>query len=273
MAAGKDVYVETPAANTIRRINAMLDAHKKSNRVVQIGTEQRSRDHFAEAKRIIDSGVLGTIRHVAIVQPGRYDSSGGADHVDVAHWFMNADHKIPDKTAAVGLFLDTQNPDMDQVPGTFSISWEYDNFVMTFANGEVPRPYDDIGGSGTFFIGSNGSLQVNRLGYAMRPPLPRPIRTSEPLPSPAGAAGAAAARGGTAAGTKVYLNPRIGIEKDHPLDAHVRNFLDCMRSREKPNADMEIGYHSALPCLLALEAMQQNRVLGWDAAARRSKPS
>jgi hypothetical protein len=34
---------------------------------------------------------------------------------------------------------------------------------------------------------------------------------------------------------------------------------------------MEIGYNSALPCLLALEAMQQNRVLAWDAATRKSK--
>jgi hypothetical protein len=39
----------------------------------------------------------------------------------------------------------------------------------------------------------------------------------------------------------------------------------------KTNAPMEIGYNSALPALLALEAMQQNKVLGWDAAARKTK--
>ena len=93
---------------------------------------------------------------------------------------MNADNKIPRKTAAVGLFLNTQNPDPEQVPDTFSISWEYDNFVMTFANGEVPRPQDDIEGWGTFFIGGNGSLQVNRMGYALRPPVPRTIRKVRP---------------------------------------------------------------------------------------------
>ena len=37
------------------------------------------------------------------------------------------------------------------------------------------------------------------------------------------------------------------------------------------NAPLEVGYNSALPCVLALEAMQQNRVLGWDATARKSK--
>jgi predicted dehydrogenase len=329
--AGKDVYVEKPAANTVERINAMLDAYKKSNRVVQIGTQQRSGDHFAEAKQIIDSGVLGNIRHVAVVQPGNYTNSRqqpqpiperldwnmwqllklplgaleqpfslnrlgfrawyeygsglvgdrGAHHVDVAHWFMNADTKIPKKTAAVGLFLNTQDPDPQMVPDTFSISWEYDNFVMTFANGEVPRPQDHLEGWGTFFIGGNGSLQVNRMGYVLRPPVARTVRKQGSLPPPtagtanpsAGPAPATAPRGGgTPVEMKLYLNPRGGVDEDHPLDVHVRNFLDCIKSRQKPNADMEIGYNSALPCLLALEAMQQNKVLGWDAAARRSRP-
>jgi hypothetical protein len=44
-----------------------------------------------------------------------------------------------------------------------------------------------------------------------------------------------------------------------------------MKSRQKPNADMEIGYHAALPCLLALEAIAKGKVLGWDAASRSSK--
>ena len=44
-----------------------------------------------------------------------------------------------------------------------------------------------------------------------------------------------------------------------------------MKSRQKPNADMEIGYYAALPCLLALESMKQGKPLGWDAAARKSK--
>jgi hypothetical protein len=70
---------------------------------------------------------------------------------------------------------------------------------------------------------------------------------------------------------KMYVNPRGGVEEDYPLDAHTRNFLDCIKSRQKPNADMEIGYHAALPCLLALESLQQGKPLGWDEAGRKSK--
>ena len=52
---------------------------------------------------------------------------------------------------------------------------------------------------------------------------------------------------------------------------HTRNFLDCVKSRNrKTNASREVGYNSALPRLLALEAMAQNKVLAWDPAARKS---
>ena len=72
MAAGKDVYVEKPISNSIPRINAMLDAYTKTNRVVQVGTHQRSWDHFIEAKKLLDSGVLGAVNHVVIQQGGNY---------------------------------------------------------------------------------------------------------------------------------------------------------------------------------------------------------
>ena len=359
IAAGKDVYVEKPASNSITRINAMLDAYSKSDRVVQVGTQQRSWDHFIEAKKLLDTGVLGVVSHVVICQPNSYarpkeDSqpvpagldwdlwqmnakaigatplgapdrpfkptrlgfrawyeygSGmvgdwGAHHVDVANWFMNADAKQPLKTAAVGSFITVPDADPEMVPDTYSISWLYDTHALTFQNSVVARPNfadekaPDIEGWGVYFIGQRGSLQVNRMGYALRPNVPAtPNRVGPPPPPTAGNASAGSApaapaggapgapgqgggrRGGAGGGAalppielKVYINPRGGVEEDYPLDAHTRNFLDCVKSRNrKTNASMEIGYNSALPCLLALEAMQQNRVLAWDAATKKSK--
>jgi predicted dehydrogenase len=340
--AGKDVYCEKPASNTVARINAMMDAYTKTNRIVQIGTHQRSWDYFADAKKVIDSGVLGTISHVSIIQPGTYArpkeaeqpvpaglnwdlwqmdapkrafkpsrlgfrawyayGSGligdwGAHHVDVAHWFMNADNKQPLKTFANGAFLAVPDADPEMVQDTFSISWLYDNFLMTFANGEVYNP-EGIENWGVFFIGNRGSLQVNRQGWAVRPVVGHIVRKQGPPPPPTaggvslGAGGAAIAPGGAPGGgapgggggrgggrggnqppidAKMTVNPKGGVEEDYPLDVHTKNFLDCVRSRQKPNAPMEVGYNSALPCLLALESLQSGKALGWDAQARKSK--
>jgi hypothetical protein len=69
----------------------------------------------------------------------------------------------------------------------------------------------------------------------------------------------------------MYINPRGGVEEDYPLDAHTRNFLDSVKSRQKPAADMEIGYNSALPCLIALESLKAGKAMGWDAAKRATK--
>ena len=83
---------------------------------------------------------------------------------------------------------------------------------------------------------------------------------------------AAAAAAGTAVEGTTYINPRGGVEEDYPLHAHTRDFLDKLKVRNrKTNASMEIGYNSALPALLALEAMKDNKVLGWDPVAKKSK--
>jgi hypothetical protein len=181
---------------------------------------------------------------------------------------------------------------------------------MTFANGVMARPAgSDIEGWGVFFVSGRGSLQVNRMGYALRPAVPTTQRKQGTPPPPtagnvnlgAGPAPAApaaagpgapgAGRGGRGGGApagpggpggpavdpnapildyQLYINPRGGVEEDYPLDAHTRNFLDCLKSRNKPNATMEIGHNSALPCLLALESLKQGKILGWDAAKRQA---
>jgi len=342
ISAGKDVYCEKPASNTVPRINAMLDAYNKGKQIVQVGTHQRSWDHFIEAKKIVDSGVLGKISHVTILQPGSYSrakeaeqpvpagldwdmwqgdapkrgykpsrlgfrawyeyGSGmvgdwGAHHVDVGLWFMNADGKAPLVTFANGARFTVPDADSEQVPDTFSISWKFDNFMMTFANA-VPATADGIEAWGNYFIGDRGWLHVNRQGWQIGPQVAPVQRKQGPPPPPTaggvtlgaggvsiapgapgggrggrGGGGGRGAGGGGAAAVeaKMYVNPRGGVEEDYPLDVHTRNFLDCVKSRQKPVAPLEIGYSSAVPCLIALESMQLVKPLGWDAAKRMTK--
>ena len=63
-AAGKHVYVEKPLANSIGEINVMMDAARKYKRLVQVGQQQRSGDHWKSAIKFVQSGKLGTIRQV-----------------------------------------------------------------------------------------------------------------------------------------------------------------------------------------------------------------
>ncbi len=62
--AGKDVYVEKPISVTVHEGQMMVKAARKYNRVVQVGTQQRSGKHFQEAKDIVQSGRLGSISYV-----------------------------------------------------------------------------------------------------------------------------------------------------------------------------------------------------------------
>ena len=47
-------------------------------------------------------------------------------------------------------------------------------------------------------------------------------------------------------------------------DLHVDNFLECVKSRQKPNSDIEVGFYATLPCVLALRSMRLRRALTFD---------
>jgi hypothetical protein len=51
---------------------------------------------------------------------------------------------------------------------------------------------------------------------------------------------------------------------------HVRNFLDSVKSRQKPVCDTETGFYSTLPCLLAIVSVKEGRTVKWDGRAART---
>jgi len=64
--AGKDVYLEKPLGNSIGEGRYVIEAAKKYNRIVQIGTQQRSQEHYRKAAQIVQSGKLGDISEVKV---------------------------------------------------------------------------------------------------------------------------------------------------------------------------------------------------------------
>lgn len=64
--AGKDVYVEKPLAHNIKEGRAMVEVARRSGRIVQAGTQQRSAEHYQQIARLIQSGAIGPVHYVRI---------------------------------------------------------------------------------------------------------------------------------------------------------------------------------------------------------------
>ncbi|MBI3680334.1 MAG: Gfo/Idh/MocA family oxidoreductase [Acidobacteria bacterium] len=292
--AGKDVYVEKPVSNTIEAALKMVEAARQYNRVVQVGLQQRSWKHFQECARLIQDGYIGQVSHAVMIfgggytsppepaqtppsdldwdmfqgpaprrpyKPSRqrrwrsyYDYGGGlvtdwgVHLVDVAHWYLNA--RTPLLTSASAQYVRVECPERDQVPDAFVVSWQYDNCVMSFTNAVMANPEFELWGN--YFHGSAGTLLVNRTGYQVRPNPPRRMPPGAPPPPPP-------------------IEPKSYLQRGGDATAlHTRNFLDCIKSRQKPVCDMDTGFQSTLPCLVGVLAIRHGRSFAWD--GKTAKP-
>ena len=232
----------SPPRTTIPRINAMLDAYKKGKQVVQVGTHQRSWDHFIEAKKMLDSGALGNVTQVVITAAGLLRAAeggrgAGAGRARLGHVAGSARRRsrssragsasAPGTTTAAAWSRDwgAHHVDVAQLvherrrarrrsrrwrtahsspcrtpiprwcPDTFSISWQYDNFLMTFANGEALHRRTRSRTGACSSSATAASLQVNRQGYAVRPVV-APVRNKVGPPPPPTAGGVTLGAGG-----------------------------------------------------------------------------
>jgi predicted dehydrogenase len=298
MAAGKDVYVEKPLSNTVERSVEALRAYQGSKRIVQLGTQQRSGALFQEAAKIVQEGQLGKVTHAVIQFPGSgygtpaepvapvpdglnwdlfqgpaprrpfktarlrwrgwWDYGGGlitdwgVHLTDVVLWYLNAQRVAPLLTSGCAQYVNFDNPDRDQSPDAFSVAWQYPDFLMTFTNAVVQDW--EFARQGNFFFGPGGSLLIHRAGYEVRP---TPGWTAPASASPASKPAAPP-------------QPRRVPWRENDADGtsstalHTRNFLDCVKSRQKPVSDLEIGFYATLPCLLGVMAVREGRAFKWD---------
>jgi hypothetical protein len=127
------------------------------------------------------------------------------------------------------------------------IAWQYDNFVMSFTNAYMPQ-LDYPADQGDYFYGNRGVLHINRQSYTYRP---LPSRGQAPPFE--------------AFNTKF---PYVGKPSD---SAHIRNWLDCIKSRGTPITDVETGFYSTLPLLMGVLAVRYGKTYYWDDQAKEAK--
>ncbi len=309
--SGKDVYVEKPISHNVKEGRAMVHAARTFDRVVQVGTQQRSGLHFQEAMRIVQSGVLGRIHRVHAwnvgnaapaglgrpadgppptgldwdrylgpapvvpFNPNRFifqfrwfwDYAGGmmtdwgVHLLDLVLWGMK--QGAPKTVYAVGgnFVLD----DNRETPDTIDAVYEFPGFVCTYSN-RTGNAYNGAGrGYGVEFYGTDGTLFLDRGGFEVIPetagsteaPTPSYLAEQESTPP----VWKREWRGASKARTEGMRAPT----SDQNL-SHIRNFLDCMRSRTRPNSDIELGHLSTAMCLLGNVSYRTGHKLTYDAA-------
>ena len=98
--AGKDVYVEKPVGHNVAEGQAMIRAARKTNKIMAVGTQQRSSSHFQKAVEIVRSGKLGKIfwvqtwnyENISPIGMGKYPDCEAPSYVDYERWLGPAPH-------------------------------------------------------------------------------------------------------------------------------------------------------------------------------------
>lgn len=303
-AAGKDVYVEKPLTLFIREGRWMVNVARRYKRVVQVGTQQRSGPHYHEARRLIQNGRLGKLVSVQCnffrnVTPGFgnpppdlnydmwlgpsplrtynpnralyhfrwfWDYSGGqmtnlgAHSLDTIHWIAGVKGPTAITSAGGRHFL----KDNCETPDVQDTIIEYPGFHAICQIRECAAGFGKVGMAGIELHGDKGSMVLGRDGYEILPNKKEnptnivarimgghPVGGPQPVP---------------VAREDYWTEPAkdtSGDTKDQCV-RHVRNFLDCVKSRKEPNSDLESGHRVTSVCHLANISMKVGRKLRWD---------
>jgi predicted dehydrogenase len=191
----------------------------------------------------------------------------GVHLTDIALLAMKADGKSPIHTAASSQYVGFPK-DLEQFPDVFTATWEYDDFLMTFTN--IQLPSTDFPTNGNYFYGTRGVLHVNRSGYRILPQPQRGGAAGGEAGARAGGARAAAAPAAPQAPPPAPIEAKVYRQDEQYNDdphtkAHARNFLDCVKSRKSPAADITgPGFYVTLPCLLGRLAVKEGHAYRWD---------
>jgi predicted dehydrogenase len=188
----------------------------------------------------------------------------GAHHMDIVHWAMGVEAPLA-ACATGGKFCLKDNR---ETPDTFTAVFDYPGFTATYSHRAVNARRLEGRVYGMLFHGSLGTLVVDRSSYEVIPEmkLDRGMLRADAVDELL-----ASLRGERLARGKPQFAPQCKAlrETDISIDpssqeAHVRNFFDCMRSRGRPVADLEIGHRSVTACHLGVIAYKVGRKIRWD---------
>lgn len=291
MEAGADVYVEKPICHTYLEGKAMVRTARRLNRVVQVNTQRRSTPHIVSAREFIRAGNLGRVGVVRAFcyyrmrgnenPPDRDPPDGmnwdfycgpsplvpfnplmhpkgwrkfnefcngilgdmGVHMLDVVRWCL--DLRYPRRVSSTGgIFVERQG--RANTTDTQTVTYDYGDKTVIWEHRAFGRADEPSAGWGINFYGERGTLQVTLDYWEFRPLNGRPRREE----------------------ARTEQSPNRELEPDNIVPAgraHMRNFLECVRSRQRPVADIEEGHISTSLCLLGNASQRLGRSITWDA--------
>jgi predicted dehydrogenase len=289
--AGKDVYVEKPMAHNVREGQAMVAAARKFRRVVQVGTQSRSASYARAAREFIRAGKLGDVHLVRVFNmmdhprvplgpvgaiPGEFDYdlwSGPAAllpyHPNRA-WLNYSEYSVGPIAGDAVHQLDLARFVMGDpaAPGSVSCLGRIDALVDGRDTADTQLA--------TFDYGKFTLLFESALWTPYMKKTPMEIRDSDDVPNWAFNATRVEILGTRGFmylgrhgdGWQVFDANQAAVVSESGRQSdrdHIQNFVDCVRTRELPAADVAVGHASTLLCHLANAAWRAgNATLRWD---------
>ena len=284
MQAGKHVYLEKPPTHNVREGRLLINAAKKHDRVVQVGTQNRSNEGVAEAVQMIREGAIGDVLVTKVINSQRRANIGHAEpcdppaHLDYDmwvgpapwlpyqpnrlhygwHWFTNFGTGDMGNDGVHDLDIGRWGLGVDCQPSRIS---GYGQKLYFDDDQEFPDTQYI-----TFEYPGDGKLGQRRL-LIFEQRIWTPYRQEEFENGDIFYGTKGVLMVGKGDGYRLY-GERNKLIKERPFkmpeEAHQRNFLDAIKGKAKPNASAETGHLSASLCHLGNLCARLGRDLHFD---------
>jgi len=274
--AGKDVYVEKPMCIEVPSANRALDLARANQRVVQVGTQRRSDGHFLAAAKELQSGVIGKINRISagmFVNAARwarpYDDCKAGD-VDWDAFLFNQQKKVPfdpKRLRRWQLYRMTSNG----LAGLWMTHYADSVHILTGA--KYPTHAVALGGK---YVWKEDREHADTFQALLDYPEGFLFSWAMGLGNSAGIHYTIHGTLGSLDAEKWLVSSEGGVGTKFeprkitptPTPTHMENWLDCLRSRKRPAADIECGHQHVVATVMAATAFETGRRQTFDVLKR-----
>ena len=297
MKAGKDVYLEKPMTHTIEEAKQVVKTVEETGRVLQVGSQTTSSDQWWKARKVLADGVIGELISSQgsyhrnsiegewnwTIEPEAGPGASGVNYIDWDMWLGPAEDRKwdPERYFRFRKFWDYSGGVATDlfyhVVAPLQIAWGEPQFpfrvvsgggVYAFEDREVPDTFNLLA---DFAKGHSLVLSSTMANSRHIPGLLRGKKGSIIMVEHGRFEGQVDSISVEA--ERIYWDEwmesygHVGMTlpvADTPRDAHMRNFLECMRTREKPHLDANTGYHAQAVITMAVRSFREGKVLYFD---------